>query len=138
MEGQWQASGSSALKSTPNLYQTRGLGRVSHILSFGLFVVIVALGGVSTLMGNEALLVGAYLAGATLAAVAWYGNFRWKQALWAVGMMLAAVSTAAMLLTTQYWLAAGTFVVLLTVLIYPPIAKQTHEEVRMRREQNRH
>jgi len=87
-------------------------------------------------MGNEVLLVGAFLIGATLAAIAWYGNFRWKQALWAVGMMLAAISTAAMLLTAQYWLAAGTCVVFLTILIYPPIAKQTHEDVRRRRLRN--
>jgi hypothetical protein len=52
-------------------------------------------------------------------------------------MMLAAISTAAMLLTGQYWLAAGTLVVFLTILIYPPIAKQTYEDVRRRREQNR-
>jgi hypothetical protein len=125
------------LKSRPNLYQTHGLGSTSHILSVGLFVVAVALGGVTTLMGNEVLLLGAYVVGATLAAIAWYRNFRWKQMLWAVGMMLAALSTAAMALTGQYWLTAGAFVVLLSVLIYPPIAKQTHEEVRKKREQNR-
>ena len=89
-------------------------------------------------LNSEALILGTYIIGATAAAIAWYGNLRWKQALWAVGMMFAVYSTASMALTAQYWLAAFAVVFLLAVLIYPPIAKQTHEEVRRRRELNRH
>jgi membrane protein insertase Oxa1/YidC/SpoIIIJ len=126
------------LKGRRNLYQTRNLRRLNPVLAIGIVVVLTGLGVVRGVLGNEALILIAYPVGVTLAAIAWFGNFQWKQALWAVGMMFAVYSTASMALTAQYWLAAFAVVFLLAVLIYPPIAKQTHEEVRRRRELNRH
>ncbi|HET8907787.1 MAG TPA: hypothetical protein VFN11_12570, partial [Ktedonobacterales bacterium] len=66
-----------------------------------------------------------------------YGIFRWKQLLWTIGMLFMAVSIAAMVLTAQFWLALGAFVILIAVIVGPTVRQQTHEDVRRRREQNR-
>lgn len=129
--------GRDRLKVRRNVYQTRNLKHISPILAVGIVMMVVMLGGVRNLMDSQALILGTYFFGVTAAAIAWYGNFRWKQTLWTIGMVLSSVSMAAMVLTVQFWLLGGTFFFLLAVIIYPTIAKQTHEEVRRRQEQNR-
>jgi hypothetical protein len=125
------------LKVRRNVYQTRNLKHISPILAAGIVMIVVILGGVRNVMNSQTLILGTYFIGVIAAAIAWYGKFRWKQTLWTTGMVLSSISMAVMLLTGQFWLLGATFFFLLAVIIYPTIAKQTHEEVRRRREQNR-
>lgn len=116
-----------------NLYRERNLKHFHPTFVIGIVLVVAMSGALRSLMTSEMLIVGMYLVGAALAAIAWYWNSRWTQTLWTIGMLFAVYSTASMALTAQYWLAAFAVVFLLAILIYPPIAKQTHQEVQRRR-----
>jgi uncharacterized RDD family membrane protein YckC len=108
------------------------------ILSIVGVAIGLALTGLGDVIGSEPLILGLYLVGVMAAAIAWFGNIPWKQSLWTVGMLLAAISMAAMFLTGQFWLAAGAFVFLIAIIVYPTVRQQTLEDVRRRRELNRH
>lgn len=116
-----------------SLYRRRNVRHISPILAIGIALLVTTIGITRSFLANETLILGTYLVGVAAAAIAWYGNFRWKQTLWTIGLLLAAFGMAAMFLTAQYWLAVGTFLFLLAIIIYPTVRKQTHEEVLRRR-----
>lgn len=119
---------------TRNAYQARNLKRINPILAIGIVVVVIGITGIARgFIENQVVILGAYACGVVATATAWYGTFRWKQTLWTIGMLCLGVSTAEMVLIAQYWLAVGAFFFFLVVILYPTIAKQTHEEVRNRR-----
>jgi len=70
--------------------------------------IIVSVGVGAT--GSEPFVIGAYLFGAVAAAIAWGWDIRGKGLLYAVGVLALGYSMATMLLTAQYWLLVGAFV----------------------------
>jgi hypothetical protein len=116
-----------------SLYRRQNVRHISPMLAIGVVLVVITFGITRSILANEVLILCTYLVGVAAAAIAWYGSFRWKQALWTIGLLLVAFSMAAMFLTAQYWLAIGAFFLLLAIIIYPTVRKQTHEEVLRRR-----
>jgi CHASE2 domain-containing sensor protein len=86
-------------------------------------------------MPSLAFIIAIYAIGLVTAAVAWYRDFRWKNEFYTIGISALIYSTAVLFLAGQFWLALGAIMFVLVVLIYPPIARQTHEAVRNRRRQ---
>lgn len=80
-------------------------------------------------------IIAIYAIGLIASAIAWYLDFRWREELYLIGRLAIIYSIVVLILSRQFWLALGAFVLLLAVLIYPPIARQTHEAVWNRRRQ---
>jgi CHASE2 domain-containing sensor protein len=118
----------------PGLIAQRNVRPINGCLGWGI-AFVAALGVVDSrrVMPSLAFIIAVYAIGLVTAAVAWYRDFRWKTEFYTIGMSALIYSTAVLLLAGQFLLALGAFVFVLVILIYPPIARQTHEAVRNRR-----
>jgi hypothetical protein len=94
--------------------------------------IIVSFGVGAGATGSEPFVIGAYLFGAVAAAIAWGWDIRGKGLLYAVGVLALGYSMATMLLTAQYWLLAGAFVLAILGIVLAALHRLNKDLVRDR------
>jgi hypothetical protein len=92
--------------------------RVAILLAI-IAAVAVALTLAHRVMGSEPFILSTYLVGAAVALLAWFWDFRWTEWVWVAGMLVLLNSLILMVLTAQYWLAAGTSALFLAISLFP-------------------
>ncbi len=80
-------------------------------------------------MPSMSIIIAICAFGVIITAVVWYWDFRWKEEFYLIGKVAVVYGIAVLGLAGQFFLALGLIILLIVVLIYPPIAKQTHEAV---------
>jgi hypothetical protein len=128
--------GSHAMARRPVPKEQRSGHLVNGGFTLGLFLFLgFALADSRRVMPSMTLIIAIYAIGLIATAIAWFWDFRWKEELYLIGKVAIVYSLVVLILAGQFLFALGAFVFLLVVLIYPPIARQTHEAVRNRRRQ---
>ena len=126
--------GSHAMARRPVPKEQRSGHLVNGGFTLGLSLFLAfALADSRRVMPSMSLIIAIYAIGLIATAIAWFWDIRWKEELYLIGKFAIVYSLVVLILAGQFLLALGAFVLLLVVLIYPPIARQTHEQVRNQR-----
>ncbi|HKW20676.1 MAG TPA: hypothetical protein VJO13_04815 [Ktedonobacterales bacterium] len=80
------------------------------VLLVAAIIVSVGIGVGNVTSANEPFIIVVYIFGVVTTAIAWGWDVRGKGLLYVVGVLALGYSLATMLLTAQYWLLVGAFV----------------------------